>query len=701
MAYNTIIPYSDDLLHLFGKGNVFFDKEILQLYGHDLSNPPFVIDYLIKRQPDAVCVAQNKEQVAKLLKLARDGGFTVTPAAGRTSAYGGSVPVKGGVVLDLSRLKKEIKVDYAAETVTCDPGVVILDLDRELNRYGLTLATYPTSAPSATIGGWVCQGGVGMGSFRHGPIATQVLACEVVLSTGETRQFSGNELDVVNEAMGTTGVVTQVTLKVVKRVERVPVLFAFDTLDQLTAALNVAAREFRPWNLTFHNPTFSQLREEAGGPKTVPRKKWSLLAVFDAPEHEKVKAAFQAAIEKVGGKMLPDATAKADWGEIFNTLRAKALGPSIAPGEAVFPLGKANEALKEINERFEYAALSIEGTIFSSNQVTVLAFALEDERRPFYPLGFAAGIGILRIAKKHGGRAYSAGTYLASEAVNVFGAQRYDRILTFKKAVDPTNSLNPGKIKGVPVRAKALLLGIPIVPSWAAPPGAPMSTVDKVLNAKPMTWAMGKIAPKVKYNRPVDERAGAAGIAKAMSAVQGSAFGAKHDWNVYKCSQCMFCRNVSPLSDAVGLEAGSPSGLIWWARLYLKGQLEANKRIGELVAAASEVPVGDEVCPSKIPLSEVFKDWKAQLEVDLGKPLAAPAALKSRIAASAAAMEETKKRWATPVAPPTPPAPAAPVKEKPAVPAKPAAPAGEKPPAAPPAAPVPKPAPAATPKPAA
>lgn len=696
MSYKKINQYADELLAIFGPGRVFFDKEIRQLYAHDLSNPPFVIDFLINRLPDAVCIAQDRDQIVKVLKLATAARIPVTPVAGRTSAYGGAVPTKGGIALDLTRLKKEIAVDVAKQTVTTDPGVVVWDLEKELNRYGLSLPTYPTSAPSATIGGFVCQGGVGMGSFRHGPVARQVLACEIVLPNGDVKTFTGSELDVINECEGITGVVTQITLQVGKNVDRVPVLVAFDDAAALTNALKVVHHDFAPWNVTFHNPTFSQLREEAKGPKTVPRKKWSLLAVFDQPEYDRVKTPFQAAMEKAGGKLLPEATAKADWGAIFDTLRAKALGPSIAPGEVIVPLEKLPQLLDEVHRKLDYNPVSLEGTVIRGGDVTILAFALEDERRIFYPLGFSAGIELLRLGKKLGGRAYAPGLYLAAEAPRVFGALRYARIVAFKKSVDRANIMNPGKILGARPRPKAILLGYPPIP---APIGAPLSTVDRFLNFRPITALMGALAPRVKYNRPQEDRAAVPAMAKAISTVQGSSFGKKHDWSVYSCSQCGFCRNASPLSEAVGFEAGSPSGLLWWARLYLKGQLVGTRKIADLVSAGAETYVGDDVCPSNIPLSQVFKDFKAQLEADHGAKFSTPAALKERIKQAEAQKAETKKRWETPVTPPTPPAPAAPAKpaiEKPAPPAKPPMP----PPAAPPAVP-PKPAATPMPKPAA
>lgn len=682
---SRILAHADDLVHLFGPGRIFFDEEILQLYAHDLSNPPKLIDLLIKRKPHAVVIPKDRDQIVALLRLATAAKIPVTPAGGRTSAYGGAMPVKGGIVADLSQLNKEITPDAAEETVRVDPGVLMWDLERELNRHGLMLRTYPTSAPSATIGGFVCQGGVGMGALQFGPIARQVVSVELVLPTGDVKTFSGKELDVVNECEGITGIVTKVTLKVAKKQEKVPLVATFDTARQLGQALAEIARTYTPWNVTFHNPTFSQLREEAGGPKTVPRKKFSALFVFTKDAYEPVKAVFLDAVTKLGGKLLPDAIAAAEWGEIFNTLRAKKLGPSIAPGEVVFPIDQTATMLETIAAKFDYAPLSIEGTLIQGGYVTILAFALDDERRPEYSLGFAAGIQLVRIGKKLGGRAYAPGFYLAAEAPLVFGRSRYDRIVQFKKAVDRSNIMNPGKIVGVRP---------PLMPP--APEGAPLSTVDRVLNFLPQVWAMSKLAPLLKYNRLNEERAARPAMFHAMAAAQGGLLGQHHDLQIYSCSQCGFCRPASPLSRAVGFEAGSPSGIVHWAKLYLQGRLRPTRKVADLVAAASETYVGDDVCPSGIPLSQVFKTFRTQLETDLGVPVKVPPNLKQRIAQAEVDLAEAKKRWATPATPPSPPSPPTP----PAPASKPATPtASARPATAPPASSGPRPAAATVPPP--
>lgn len=617
---NKVLPYKSQLVEILGPERVFFDEEVRKLYGHDISNPPKMLDLMVKRTPECVVVPGSKEQLVELLKWATAVEIPVTPRAAGTSAYGGSVPAKGGVTVDLRHFDKDIDVDADEKTVTVDPGVVILDLERALNKEGLMLPIFPTSAPAATIGGFVAQGGVGMGSFRHGPIADQVVAAEIVLPNGDVRTFRGRELAVVTDCEGITGIITKVTLRAVDHADKKPVLVTYKSRDDLAKGID-AFRRTNAWNLTFHNPTFSQLREEAGGAKTVPRKKYSILAVYRTDEYEDQSTAIDDAIESSGGERLDDEVAQKDWGEIFNTLRAKKLGPSIAPGEVVFPAESLAEFLAHVEDDFDWAEVSIEGTVILGGYITILAFALEDERRPEYPVGFSLGMNLLDVGKKLGGRAYAPGLYLASEAPRVFGSQRYDRIRDFKKAVDRSGIMNPGKIIGLPPR------GAP-----PAPITPPFLNVDRQLNAKPAKLLMGAVAPIVRYLRPGDERFARTAQQAALARVAGGDFGSKHGWAVYTVSNSGYCGCQSPLDDAVGHEGGSVQGVTYWAKRYLQGQFEPDDYVTELVAAAAEVEwSAPENCIFGVDHKAVFRDFKRQLEADYDTELTVSDALRKRI----------------------------------------------------------------------
>jgi len=88
------------------------------------------------------------------------------------------MPVRGGIVLDVSRMDEVLGVDEIARTATVQTGVRWADLDNELGKKGLTLMTCPSSKFS-TVGGWVATGGIGMNSFSRGHLMSNVLSLEL------------------------------------------------------------------------------------------------------------------------------------------------------------------------------------------------------------------------------------------------------------------------------------------------------------------------------------------------------------------------------------------------------------------------------------------------------------------------------------------------------------------------------------------
>ena len=87
-------------------------------------------------------------------------------------------------------------------------------LDRELAKEGLTLRLYPSSYPSSTAGGWLAQGGAGIGSFESGWFRENVVSARVVMANGEVREFAGPDLDLISDACGTTGLISEMTIRV-------------------------------------------------------------------------------------------------------------------------------------------------------------------------------------------------------------------------------------------------------------------------------------------------------------------------------------------------------------------------------------------------------------------------------------------------------------------------------------------------------
>jgi FAD/FMN-containing dehydrogenase len=186
-----------------------------KLYSHDIGEMPSLIKPLIGTPlADAVVQPASEAEVAALARWAAREGVPLVPRGKATSGYGGVLPVEGGVVVDFFRMADLIAVDPDAGTATLQPGMVWESADRALKAHGMTLRTYPSSYPSATAGGWLAQGGAGFGSFEAGWFRDNVVSARVVLGDGSIGVFEGEGLDVIYEAEGTTGLITELTIRV-------------------------------------------------------------------------------------------------------------------------------------------------------------------------------------------------------------------------------------------------------------------------------------------------------------------------------------------------------------------------------------------------------------------------------------------------------------------------------------------------------
>lgn len=173
--------------------------------------------------PDTVIVVQAASEVGQVLKIANKYAVPVTTRGAGSSATGSAVPVKGGWVLDVSKLKS-IQVDRVAKMVTVGAGVVNAELQKRLERDGLFYPPDPSSKKYATIGGNIACNAGGMRCVKYGVTRDYVMALEGFLADGSPvkwglplkKYVSGfNIKDLWIGSEGTLGVVTSATLRVI------------------------------------------------------------------------------------------------------------------------------------------------------------------------------------------------------------------------------------------------------------------------------------------------------------------------------------------------------------------------------------------------------------------------------------------------------------------------------------------------------
>ncbi len=205
----------DRLRKIVGQENLLTSKEDMVAYSYDALS-------LQSHKPDAVVLPVNAAQISEILKFAHENRIPVTPRGGGTNVSGGSVPIKGGIVLCTTRLNRIIEINKANLNATVEPGVVLQDFNNALAREGLFFPPDPQSASGCTMGGVVAENSGGPSCLKYGVTKQYVLGLEVVLADGRIvklggltpKNRTGYELMMLfTGSEGTLGLISRITLR--------------------------------------------------------------------------------------------------------------------------------------------------------------------------------------------------------------------------------------------------------------------------------------------------------------------------------------------------------------------------------------------------------------------------------------------------------------------------------------------------------
>ena len=583
------------LTGLFGE-RVTFDKTERKLYGHDIAAMPSMVRPVIGNTvPDAVVQPRTAEQLSALMRWANEHQVALTPRGKATSGYGGVIPVKNGVVVDFYFMKDIVSVDAEALTVTVQPGIGWEKLDRMLKRQGLTLRLYPSSYPSSTVGGWLGQGGAGFGSYEYNYFPESVVSAKAVLPSGEVRVFEGADLDLLAAAEGTTGFVSEVTLKVMPLTDIAVMGVGCDTGEALQKIIaDLHARRLPVWSVSFINPRMAALKNEAPlrthqGHVVEEQMHLPEQYILTLAYPEADKAAIEAGLEEIilgaDAQRLSDEIAEHEWEHRFKFMVVKRLGPSLVPSEVVVPLRELGATMAEIETVVKQPIVK-EGVIVGTGpdgepEAVILGFIPADERKFSYNLVFGLVLSIMKIAEQHGGRAYSTGLYFGGRVDTVMGADVVRRLREFKQAGRPERHSQPQE--GARQRRHRHADGVR----------------RQVRVARRAPWATA--SRSISASAHGDDVKGIPGDVA---------------WYAYSCSQCGYCVDQCDQFYGRGWESQSPRGKWYWLREYMAGDEQWNQDMVNTFLACTTCEICDRRCSASLPIEPSWMKLRGELIQD-------------------------------------------------------------------------------------
>lgn len=447
---------SSQLREIVGEKDIATGALERRLYSHDAAPIPRLISSLFKTLPDAIVRPESTEEVAKILQLAWEHRVPVIPRAAASYSLGGVIPVKGGIVLDMVKLNKIGALSGDESWIEVEAGVVFKDLMDHLSRKELSVFCYPTSAPSATVGGWVSTGGYGIGTLKYGPVWEQVKELEVVTPTGEivtvSRDTPYPKMDWFFGTEGQLGVITKVKLGIHRKSENMSVHGVYVTGNKELAELAGALSNLKesPYFLTIMDENLVSLKNALGGKKLEEGKNLVLVAFADSipSAYSSARDNFDSIIKERKLAEIDKGVVGAEMEDLFFPMRIGRLGPTLLAAEVVIPIDQMKPVLDKIHslQKKQKVRLGIEAQVISKGSVLILAMYLADERDAFsYMTHLGLVKDIIGIGLSHGGKPYGTGLWGSVYVKQRFGKERIKELKEAKGRLDPAGIMNPGK----------------------------------------------------------------------------------------------------------------------------------------------------------------------------------------------------------------------------------------------------------------
>jgi glycolate oxidase len=454
----------EELRRIVGRESVIDSPNDLRIFERDAS--------IEGALPDAVVLPSTTEQVAAVIKVAAKHKIPVVPRGAGTGLSGGAVTIRGGIALQVTRMRRILEIDPVAQTALVEPGVVNQELSLAAASHGLFYAPDPSSQRACTLGGNAAENSGGPHCLYYGVTTNHVLGMEVVLADGSVHWVSGDApdrigLDLCGVLVGSEGTLCAIT-KIKVRLLRIPptvatLLAAFPTIETASFAVSaIIARGIVPAALEMMDRMTVGAVEahyHAGYPTDAGAV---LLVEVDgiAESTRELMAAVREVLAENQGYALREAQTQAER-DLLWAGRKGAIGalgrikPNYYLHDGVVPRSRLPKVLAAVGEIGEHYKLPVANVFHAGdgNLHPNILFDLRD--RDVLHQVEGAGEEMLRAVVELGGALsgeHGIGLEKSAFMPWVFSADDLDAMQRVKRALDVDGILNPGKIFPDPSR---------------------------------------------------------------------------------------------------------------------------------------------------------------------------------------------------------------------------------------------------------
>jgi len=446
-----------ELKNVVGEENVLTSTLERILYEYDAS-----VDRAL---PDAVIFPTTTEHVSQIVKIANREKIPFVARGSGTNLSGGSVPTRGGLVIEFSKMNQILELDLENFRAVVQPGVFNLDLYNALAEKGYFYAPDPSSQMVATMGGTVGEDSGGPHCLKYGVTTNHVLGLEMVLPNGEVIETGGKALDMpgydltglIVGSEGTLGIVTKIIVRILKLPEEVKtMLVIFESLEDAAQTVSdIIAAGILPATLEMMDKfTIGAVENfaKAGYPLDAEAV---LIIELDGLKDgmERLSDQIVQLCHKKNARDVRVAKDDAERARLWIGRKSAfgaiaRLGPNYFVCDGVVPRSKLTETLRQVVKIGEDYELRI-ANVFHAGDGNLHPLILYDERTTDINKVLKAGMEILALCASKGGTIsgeHGVGLEKRNAMRMVYSEAELDVMKKMKMVFDPEDLSNPDKI---------------------------------------------------------------------------------------------------------------------------------------------------------------------------------------------------------------------------------------------------------------